>query len=385
MSSKADPKLNNAAGEEKAEEEEEITFKSLGVSPTLCEACDALGWKYPTKIQAEALPLALQGRDIIGLAETGSGKTAAFAIPVIQDLLEKPRRLFAVVLAPTRELAFQINEQFEALGAAIGLKCAVIVGGVDMMTQAVALGRRPHVVIATPGRLVDHLENTKGFNLKTVKYFILDEADRMLSMDFEDAINTVLEVCKHWALRLWLYRHSTPACLCMLCLCCVLVVLLYWLLRLVPLASLLPSQAIPRDRRTYLYSATMTSKVVKLQKACLKNPIKVEVSSKYQTVKTLLQQVRHCAAAVFPFPASLAMAPFPLLLTFLHFLSMFSFLSSTRRCTSLTSSMSLLETPALCLCPPASWHSAWPQCCGALGLRPCRCMAKCRSPSGWGH
>ncbi|CAE7867876.1 Ddx47 [Symbiodinium sp. KB8] len=241
MSSKADPKLNNAAGEEKAEEEEEITFKSLGVSPTLCEACDALGWKYPTKIQAEALPLALQGRDIIGLAETGSGKTAAFAIPVIQDLLEKPQRLFAVVLAPTRELAFQINEQFEALGAAIGLKCAVIVGGVDMMTQAVALGRRPHVVIATPGRLVDHLENTKGFNLKTVKYFILDEADRMLSMDFEDAINTVLE-------------------------------------------------AIPRDRRTYLYSATMTSKVVKLQKACLKNPIKVEVSSKYQTVKTLLQQ-----------------------------------------------------------------------------------------------
>jgi hypothetical protein len=141
----------------------------------LCEACGAIGWSKPTGIQQQAIPAALEGRDVIGLAETGSGKTGAFALPVLQALLAKPQRLFAVVLAPTRELAFQIHEVFEALGASIGLKCCCVVGGVDMMTQAIALARKPHVVIATPGRLVDHLENTKGFNLREVKYLVLDE------------------------------------------------------------------------------------------------------------------------------------------------------------------------------------------------------------------
>jgi len=107
------------------------------------------------------LRLSSQGRDLIALAETGSGKTGAFALPVIQDLLEKKQRLFAVCLAPTRELAYQISETFEGLGASIGLQCAVIVGGMDMMGQAIALGKRPHVIVATPGRLVDHLQNTK--------------------------------------------------------------------------------------------------------------------------------------------------------------------------------------------------------------------------------
>lgn len=141
----------------------------------LCEACGAIGWSKPTGIQQQAIPAALEGRDVIGLAETGSGKTGAFALPVLQALLAKPQRLFAVVLAPTRELAFQIHEVFEALGASIGLKSCCVVGGVDMMTQAIALARKPHVVIATPGRLVDHLENTKGFNLREVKYLVLDE------------------------------------------------------------------------------------------------------------------------------------------------------------------------------------------------------------------
>lgn len=180
------------------------------------------------------------GRDIIGLAQTGSGKTAAFALPVLQSLWTDPSPLFACVMAPTRELAYQINEQFSALGAKIGVRCAVIVGGMDMMSQAIALSRKPHVIVCTPGRLVDHLENTKGFNLKSLKYLILDEADRLLDMDFGAEIEKVLNV-------------------------------------------------IPRERHTYLFSATMTSKVEKLKRASLRNPAKVEVAERYSTVSTLLQ------------------------------------------------------------------------------------------------
>jgi ATP-dependent RNA helicase DDX47/RRP3 len=95
-------------------------------------------------------------------------------IPILQALLEQPQRLFGVVLAPTRELAFQINEAFEALGTAISLRSVCIVGGIDMMTQAIALAKLPHIIVATPGRLVDHLQNTKGFNLRSLKYLVLD-------------------------------------------------------------------------------------------------------------------------------------------------------------------------------------------------------------------
>ncbi|XP_054707603.1 probable ATP-dependent RNA helicase DDX47 [Uloborus diversus] len=219
---------------------EEATFKSLGVVDVLCEACDQLKWKNPTAIQKEAIPIALEGQDIIGLAETGSGKTGAFAIPVLQALLKTPQRFFALVLTPTRELAFQIGEQFEALGTSIGVKTAVIVGGIDMITQSLTLSRKPHIIIATPGRLVDHLENTKGFNLKALKFLIMDEADRILDMDFEQEVDKILK-------------------------------------------------AIPRERHTYLYSATMTQKVKKLQRASLTDPVKVEVSKKYQTVEKLQQ------------------------------------------------------------------------------------------------
>ncbi|XP_074638447.1 putative ATP-dependent RNA helicase DDX47 isoform X2 [Acropora palmata] len=204
------------AGVEDAITEEKVTFESLGVIDVLCEACQQLGWKTPTKIQREAIPVALEGKDIIGLAETGSGKTGAFAIPVLQALLANPQRLYCLVLTPTRELAFQISEQFEALGSSIGVKCA------------------------SPGRLVDHLENTKGFNLRALKYLIMDEADRILNLDFEKEIDTILKV-------------------------------------------------IPRERRTYLYSATMTKKVQKLQRASLQNPVKVEVATKYTTVEKLQQ------------------------------------------------------------------------------------------------
>lgn len=218
-----------------------VSFKDLGVVEPLCKAIEKLGWKNPTPIQYRALPEALAGKDVIGLAETGSGKSGAFVIPIIQELLKQPQRLFAVVLAPTRELAVQINDVFEALGSSIGLHSACIVGGIDMITQAIILAKKPHVIVATPGRLVDHLENTKGFALRNLKYLVLDEADRMLSMDFEEEINKILAV-------------------------------------------------IPKDRHTYLFSATMTNKVAKLQKASLINPIKVEVSNKFQTPKLLVQQ-----------------------------------------------------------------------------------------------
>ena len=131
---------------------EPLTFKSLGLVDVLCKACESVKWPAPTPIQAEAIPPGLEGRDIIGVAETGSGKTGAFVLPVLNALLQTPTRLFCLVLAPTRELAFQIAETFEALGSIIDLKCATVVGGVDNMAQAIALAKKPHVVVATPGK-----------------------------------------------------------------------------------------------------------------------------------------------------------------------------------------------------------------------------------------
>lgn len=148
------------------------SFRELGLIEPLLQALDKLNFTTPTDIQAQALPHALEGRDIIGVAETGSGKTAAFALPILQKLWEEPKGLFAVVLAPTRELAFQISQQFESLGAAMGIRCQVLIGGVDKMPQAVALAKRPHIIVATPGRLNDHLQSTKGFSLRNLKFLV---------------------------------------------------------------------------------------------------------------------------------------------------------------------------------------------------------------------
>jgi ATP-dependent RNA helicase DDX47/RRP3 len=235
---------------DEAESSTAISFKSLGIIDPLLEALSAVSFTKPSSIQTQAIPPALEGRDIIGVAETGSGKTAAFALPILQKLWEDPKGLFACVLAPTRELAYQISQQFESLGSPIGVRTAVIVGGMDMMSQAIALSKRPHVVIATPGRLNDHLENTKGFSLRGLKYLVsveritlenmkltglgmqvLDEADRLLDMDFGTVIDKILRV-------------------------------------------------IPKERNTYLFSATMTTKVAKLQRASLSNPVRLEVSTK---------------------------------------------------------------------------------------------------------
>jgi ATP-dependent RNA helicase DDX47/RRP3 len=148
------------------------TFKELGLIDPLLDALSGLGFTTPTDIQVAGIPPALAGRDIIGVAATGSGKTAAFALPILQALWHKPQGLFACVMAPTRELAYQIAQQFEALGAGIGVRCAVIVGGMPKVDQAVALAKKPHVVVATPGRLYDHLSETKGFSLRQLKFLV---------------------------------------------------------------------------------------------------------------------------------------------------------------------------------------------------------------------
>eukprot|EP00924_Labyrinthula_sp_SR-Ha-C_P015618 maker-scaffold_4-snap-gene-5.65-mRNA-1 protein AED:0.01 eAED:0.01 QI:121/1/1/1/1/1/2/108/444 len=230
-----------------AQSNEATSFAELCLHEELLKACENLNWKTPTPIQAQSIPLALKGKDVIGLAETGSGKTGAFSLPLLNSLISNPSPFFGLILAPTRELAFQINEVITALGASIGTRSVCIVGGVDMVSQSISLNKRPHIIVGTPGRIVDHLENTKGFTLRNLKVLILDEADRLLNMDFEEAINNILEV-------------------------------------------------IPKERQSFLFSATMTKKVSKLQRASLKDPVKVAIQdendgdeSKFQTAKGLIQ------------------------------------------------------------------------------------------------
>jgi ATP-dependent RNA helicase DDX47/RRP3 len=156
--------------------------------------------------------------------------------------MNKQQPLHSLILAPTRELAYQISQAVEALGSLIAVKCTVLVGGMDRMAQSISLGKKPHVVVATPGRLLDHLESTKGFSLRNLKYLVMDEADRLLDLDFGPMLDKILKILPH------------------------------------------------EGRKTYLFSATMSSKVESLQRASLTNPLRVSVSTdKYQTVSTLLQ------------------------------------------------------------------------------------------------
>ena len=166
---------------------------SLGLSPWLAEACRSMGLSRPTPIQLACVGPALAGRDVLGSAETGSGKTAAFALPILQALSEDPYGVFAVVLSPARELASQIADQFVALGARMQLRTTVVVGGVDMMQQALALAERPHVVVGTPGRLADHMRsNNTALTMRNARFLVIDEADRLLEMGFADDLATIL-------------------------------------------------------------------------------------------------------------------------------------------------------------------------------------------------
>ncbi|KAK9235364.1 P-loop containing nucleoside triphosphate hydrolase protein [Lipomyces kononenkoae] len=153
--------------------------------------------RRPSQIQIACIPQILKGRDCIGGARTGSGKTIAFAAPILQKLSEDPFGVFALVLTPTRELALQISEQFAALGASMNLRQAVVVGGMDMITQALALQKRPHVVVATPGRLADHIRSSGEeaiAGLRRVKFLVLDEADRLLTPGFAEELEECMSV-----------------------------------------------------------------------------------------------------------------------------------------------------------------------------------------------
>jgi len=202
------------------------TFDGLGIAPRILEILDALKFTIPTPIQFQSIPAALLGKDIVGIAQTGTGKTLAFGIPMIQRLQAIKGK--GLILLPTRELALQVNESINKIGRPLNLRTAVLIGGEKMFHQNRALSRDPHIIIATPGRLIDHLEQ-KTVHLNNVAILVLDEADHMLDIGFAPQINRIL-------------------------------------------------QTVPRERQTMLFSATMPPKIVALANSYMKLPIRVEVA-----------------------------------------------------------------------------------------------------------
>jgi ATP-dependent RNA helicase RhlE len=226
-------------------------FAALGVAQPLCNALKVQGYDTPTPIQVRAIPLLLQGRDLLGLAQTGTGKTAAFALPILQRLAAEtipghkvPR---ALVLVPTRELAVQVGESFAAYGAQLHLRHTVILGGVNQTSQARALGKGVDIIVATPGRLLDLIQQ-RCVRLERISHFVLDEADRMLDMGF------IRDVQKIVAL-------------------------------------------LPRARQSLLFSATMPREVEHLAAALLREPARVEICPPATTVERVEQRVHFVAAA----------------------------------------------------------------------------------------
>jgi ATP-dependent RNA helicase RhlE len=201
------------------------SFNDLNLSPDALRALDSAGFEHPTPIQAQAIPPAVSGRDVIGTAATGTGKTAAFLLPILDRLATRPGQR-ALVLAPTRELALQIGAELERFGRGRQVRGAVVIGGVGMAQQAEALRQRKEVIIATPGRLVDHLKG--GARLDDVAILVLDEADRMLDMGFKPQLDRILA-------------------------------------------------RLPKQRQTLLFSATTGGEVADFARAHLKDPVKVEV------------------------------------------------------------------------------------------------------------
>ncbi|CAM9762049.1 unnamed protein product, partial [Phaeothamnion confervicola] len=229
---------SNALGDDA---EEESSFASLGLCEWLLRSCEAMGFRAPTPVQQHCIPAILRGKDVLGCAETGSGKTAAFALPILHELSRDPYGIFALVLTPTRELAVQISEQLAALGALMGLRHAVVIGGVSMLRQAQELARRPHVVVATPGRLRDHLQGAQPPQLSGCRYVVLDEADRLLSLGFQSAI-----------------RHIIAA--------------------------------LPRRRQTLLFSATMTDSLQELERLALGDAVRYDLTKRAAVPATLRQE-----------------------------------------------------------------------------------------------
>jgi ATP-dependent RNA helicase RhlE len=222
-----------------------VTFPDLGLSREVLDAVRDAGYTEPTPIQREAIPLALQGRDLIGLAQTGTGKTAAFTLPIIDRLLHGPHRVRALILTPTRELAVQVEESFRKYGKHSGLKVAPIYGGVSLEPQTKALRKGVDVIVATPGRLLDHLER-QNVVFDDLEVLVLDEADRMLDMGFAPQINRVVS-------------------------------------------------EIPNYRQTLLFSATMPPEVEALSRKYLRKPQVVQVGRRSMAASTI-------AHAVYPVP-----------------------------------------------------------------------------------
>jgi ATP-dependent RNA helicase RhlE len=205
------------------------TFDSLGLRPQLLRAVKDLGFTTPTAIQLQSIPAALAGKDVLASAKTGSGKSAAFGLPILDALADQPRgKTRALILAPTRELAAQIAEHLGALAKHTTIKVAAVYGGVGFGPQAAAFRRGTDIIVATPGRLQDHL-NQKTANLKDVTHLVLDEADRMLDMGFLPVVRKLL-------------RH------------------------------------IPNQRQTLFFSATMPDAIEALTKEMLNDPIRVELT-----------------------------------------------------------------------------------------------------------
>jgi ATP-dependent RNA helicase RhlE len=214
-------------------------FYGLGIAPKLLEALDRQKFTTPTPIQEKAIPIALEGKDLMGIAQTGTGKTIAFGIPMIQRLAQVKGR--GLIILPTRELAIQVDEELVKIGKHIGLRTAVLIGGQSMSPQKQALARKPHVIIATPGRLIDHMEQ-RTVKLNDVSVLVLDEADRMLDMGFEPQIKRIL-------------------------------------------------QAVPKERQTLLFSATMPPEITNIANKYMSLPLRVEIARAGTATELVAQEL----------------------------------------------------------------------------------------------
>jgi ATP-dependent RNA helicase RhlE len=221
-----------------------MEFQSLQIIDPILRALEKKGYVEPTPIQAKTIPLLLDNKDVIGIAQTGTGKTAAFVVPILQKLHEKTGRATtpkALVLAPTRELAVQISESFKAYGTFLGLKQSTVYGGVGLFPQIRELQRGVDILIATPGRLLD-LMNQKKVNLDKVEFFVLDEADRMLDMGFLRDIKKI-------------------------------------------------ASELPKEKQSLFFSATMSNEITILTKKFLKDPVRMEVTPQSTPVEKIDQSV----------------------------------------------------------------------------------------------
>ncbi len=221
-------------------------FESLNIIEPILRSLKEEGYTLPTPIQAEAIPIVLNGVDLIGCAQTGTGKTAAFAVPVLQILynnktFEKKRKIRSLIVTPTRELAIQIEESFKVYGRYTGLTCTVVFGGVNQNSQTAALRNGVDILVATPGRLLD-LKNQGIVSLNDVGIFVLDEADRMLDMGFIHDVRRIIS-------------------------------------------------ALPKKRQSLFFSATMPPEIVRLAGSIVNNPVKVEVTPSASTVDIVNQYV----------------------------------------------------------------------------------------------